>query len=358
MWQKKVTTVTRLVKKVTDKVSPRARAQRRTFASLRTRFYIDFWNKAAAGIGASIEDMGNSWFLIKKDGNSTFVHGERVMLDTAVTLELAGDKALVYRLLQEDGFPVPQSLVFTLETIGTAYDFQHTIKGDVVVKPMDSWAGQGVTVNIKTPEELKQATLHASQYGHQLLIENHIQGDSYRLLFLNGEFLDAVRRDSPQIVGDGKSTVKQLVKLENEARTNEQEMTALSPLQVDADCRRTLKKLNISLSYVPAVDEKIIIKKVANQNTKFENHGVRDQVHPDIIALGRDVSMLYRIELAGLDLITTDISKPLSETGGVINEINTTPGLHHHFLVSNESDAVQSGELVLDYILKKYPINR
>ncbi len=358
MWQQKITQSKRLLRKVVDKVSPRARAQRAAFTVLRKRFYDDFWQSAAAGIDADIENMGNSWFLVKKGDSTTFVHGERVMLDTPVTLKLAGNKSLVYRLLSEDGYPVPQSRLFTLESIEKAYQFQQNIKGDVVVKPMDSWAGQGVTVNIQTPEALKQAALHASQYGHQLLIENHILGDSYRLLFLNGEFLDAIRRDPPHIVGDGKHTIKQLIRLENTGRENAPAMTALSPLQIDADCKRTIKELNLSLSYIPAAEEKINVKKVVNQNTRYDNHVVRDQVHPDVIALGCEISTLYRIELAGLDLITTDISKPLSETGGVINEINTTPGLHHHSLVSDEKAVLPIGGLVLDYILKTYPIKR
>ncbi len=362
MWQHKVTRLKRLVTKITDKVSPRARAQRVAFAILRKRFYDDFWQQSVASIDADIEALGNDWFLVRKGNNCTFIHGERVMLDTAVSLELAGDKSLVYRLLSEDGFPVPQSQLFTLESIEKAYLFQQQVqqqtKGDVVVKPMDSWAGQGVTVNIRTPEALKQAAIHASQYSHQLLIENHILGDSYRLLFLNGEFIDAVRRDPPCIIADGKHTIKQLVSLENTARENAQTMTALSPLQIDADCKRTLKELSLSLHDVPSAGKKITIKKVVNQNTKNENHVVRDQVHPDVIEMGRQVSTLYRIELAGLDLITTDISKPLSETGGVINEINTTPGLHHHSLVSDEDAILPVGGLVLDYILKNHPINR
>ena len=119
-------------------------------------------------------------------------------------------------------------IFFHLILIDEAYKFQNEILGDVVVKPMASWAGQGVTVDIKTPEALKKASLYASRFGDKLLIEKHIQGDSYRLLFLNGELIDAVRRDPPQVKGDGKHTIKQLIDRENEKRLNGNEIIALS----------------------------------------------------------------------------------------------------------------------------------
>ncbi len=358
MWQDKVTRVKRLTQKVIDKASPGRRAERAAFSALRKRFYTAYWENAAASIGADIEDMGNGFWQIRKGNAVTFVHNERVMLDNPVILALVGDKALVYRLLAEDHCPVPRSQVFTLDTINKAFEFQQKTAGAVVVKPMDSWAGQGVTVNIKTAETLQQAASFAAQFGEKLLVENHIAGDSYRLLFLNGDFIDAVRRDSPQITGDGKSTIKQLVAAENASRVSGQEITALSALRIDADCKRTLQESGFSLQSVLPENKTIRVKKVANHNSRYENHSVTKQVHPEIIQLGSEIASRYRIELAGLDIITTDISKPLAATSGVINEINTTPGLHHHALISKPDEAAPVGGMVLDYILRHYPIER
>ncbi|MEH6458047.1 MAG: hypothetical protein V7749_17085 [Cocleimonas sp.] len=352
--------------KLANKLSPSARKSRARFETLRARFYQQFWEYSAATIGADLENLNDNWWLVKKDQNCTFLHGERVMLDSSVTLELAGNKALIYRLLEEDGYPVPQSQLFSLDTLDEALKFQNgfndDIDRDVVVKPMSSWAGQGVTVNIKTPETLKKAALYAARFDDNLLIEKHIEGDSYRLLFLNGELIDAVRRDPPQVLGDGKLNIKQLIAKENERRLNSKEIIALSPISIDTDCKRTLKEQQLSLASIPAKNESITIKKVVNHNNRFENHVVKDQVHEDIILQGREICKRYRIELAGLDIISTDISKPLSETGGVINEINTTPGLHHHALVSDQNkthvNKTLVGSLVLDYMLKQHPIIR
>lgn len=341
-----------------NKISPTARAQRRAFDALRSRFYLQFWQYSADQIGAELHDLKNNWWMVKRNDSNTFLHGERVMLDSNVTLELAGNKALIYRLLNEDGYPVPPSLLFSLDNLDQAYAFQQDVIGQVVIKPMASWAGQGVTVNIKTPETLKKAALYATRFGEQLLIEKHIPGDSYRLLFLNGELIDAVRREPPHVTGDGKHTIKQLIGKENQKRINSDEIVALSAISIDTDCKRTLKEQKLTLNSIPVSGKTIRIKKVVNHNNRFENHVVKDQVHPDIIAMGQKICLQYQIELAGLDLITTDISKPLVETGGIINEINTTPGLHHHALVSDYNQITPVGSLVLDYILKHHPIIR
>jgi cyanophycin synthetase len=339
-------------------LSPTARAQSKAFDALRVRFYQQFWQFSADHIGAELQALSDNWRMVKKNGDCTFLQGERVMLDSAVTLELAGNKALIYQLLNEDGYQVPQSHLFSLDTIDEAYKFQKEIQGDVVIKPMASWAGQGVTVNIKTPEALKKASSYASRFGDKLLIEKHIQGDSYRLLFLNGELIDAVRRDPPQVKGDGKYTIKQLIDRENQLRLKGSEIIALSAIVIDIDCKRTLKEQQLSLGHIPANGETIAIKKVVNHNNRYENHVVKHLVHQDIVSLGHKICLQYGIELAGLDIITTDINRPLSETGGVINEINTTPGLHHHSLVSDHSMITPVGSLVLDYILKHHPITR
>ena len=341
-----------------DKLSPSTRAKHRALHALRSQFYKQFWQDSVAHIDAEIQTLEHNWSVVKKNGNSTFIQGERVMLDSALTLELAGNKALIYRLLAEDGYQVPKSLVFSLNTINKAFEFKQEVDSNVVIKPMSSWAGQGVTVNINNTETLKKAASYASRFGDELIIEQHIPGDSYRLLFLNGDLIDAVRRDSPQVTGDGKYTIRELIEEENQKRINADEIIALSTISIDSDCKRTLKEQGLTLSSIPPGGEPIVIKTVPNHNNRFENHVVKNQVHEDIISQGRKICSQYRIELAGLDIITTDIGRPLNETGGVINEINTTPGLHHHSLVSEQEMITPVGGLVLDYILSHHPIKR
>jgi cyanophycin synthetase len=172
-------------------------------------------------------------------------------------------------------------------------------------------------------------------------------------LYLNGKFEDAIRRDPPIITGDGKSTIKQLIEQTNNIRLNSKPFSALSPLTIDDDLIKTLEKNKLKLKDIPADKKVIVAKSVINQNSYKENHIVRNEIHPDIIKLGAEIVKFFGIELGGIDIISESITEPLEKTGGVVNEINTTPGLHHHDLVAETEHKIQIGEKVLQYIFNK-----
>jgi len=95
------------------------------------------------------------------------------------------------------------------------------------------------------------------------------------------------------------------------------------------------------------------LKTVCNQNTSAENESVRERVHPSIMKAGSEIANIFRLKLVGVDLITPDIIRPLREVGGVINEINTNPGLHHHYLIKNRQDNAGVAQAILEYILSQ-----
>ena len=100
-----------------------------------------------------------------------------------------------------------------------------------------------------------------------------------------------------------------------------------------------------------AAGRRVTVKVVVNENTAQENSNVRDRIHPDTIRRGAEIAHLLRIRLAGHDVITTDISRPLEETGGVFNEVNTTPGLQHHYLIDHPEHAFPVMERLLEVLL-------
>ncbi len=341
----------RLIGKIYFKVHPQLRRNRAAFEKLRIDYYTKFWHQAAEAIHADIEHLGDNFLRVSKNGRWTVVNNGNVMLDDHVTLDMAGNKVLIQSLLSKLDFPVPQSHIYKLDTIDTAIEFQKQLGRKVVVKPKHSSTGRGVTVNIETEEELVTASVEAASIDANLILEEHIEGASFRLLYLRGQFIDAVRRDPPMITGDGKNSIKVLISHENKKRINQQKVEALSPFTIDAECINTLKKKGLSLKSVPKLGDKIQVMTVVNLNSRFENHIVRDEVHPETIKMGAKVCAHFGVDLAGIDLMARDISQPLSGGNGVINEINTTPGLHHHDLVAEEDQRIRVGELILEDLL-------
>jgi len=333
------------------KLGEYAGARSSAFERLRTHFYRALWHDTAAALGATVHDLGDEYLRIVQGSAATIVNRSDVMLDSRLALKVAGHKPLCYRLFAEIGVPVAPHLVFDLSALDEAWKWVQARGTEVVVKPArDGSVGRGVTTGIRTKKELQAASLRAAANGPRLMVEQCHRGESFRLLYLDGRLLDAVHRGPPTVVGDGRSPLKKLVQAENAGRLAG-EISALHPLRVDLEMKNYLRLAGRHLGQVPAAGEVVALKRVVNQNARRDNRSVVGSVHADTIALGSRLVGALGLELAGIDVLTSDISHPLAETGGVVNEVNSTPGLHHHYLLSNLDPSRAVARDVLQYVL-------
>jgi D-alanine-D-alanine ligase-like ATP-grasp enzyme len=340
---------------VRSRMPSEQRIMERRFEVLRSAFFENYWQGVALDIGADIDALSDGFYCLSRGGARTFVRQGEVMLDDHLTLRIAGNKPLVNRLLQERGYSVPEYLEYELSDIDKALRFMQEWGGNCVVKPASGAAGgRGVTTKINHRSRLVQASGKAAAYSSNaaVMIEKEHSGGNYRLLYLNGEFIDAVLRGSPTVTGDGRSTVQQLVERENASRLREGNR-ALSPLIVDLDARYTLAEMGLSSRHVVAAGTKVMIKTACNQYSRDDNKTVKDAIHPSIIDFGREISRVLNVTLSGVDLMLRDHTLPLQESQCQLNEINTTPGLHHHTLISNGSAKVKVGSIIMNYIFNK-----
>ncbi|MEM7464288.1 MAG: cyanophycin synthetase [Pseudomonadota bacterium] len=322
------------------------------YRKIRRTYYYAFWLDAAQNVGAEVKDSSFGFTEIIKDGCSTFVRDYEMMFDSHLMLELMGNKVMTYRLLLELDAPVIPHARFSMSTLDIADQFlqQHR---QVVVKPSSgTGGGRGVTTGITTGKQLKAAARLASRFDSDLLIERQVEGHSFRLLFLDGEFIDAIRRDPPLVIGDGKSTVAQLVKAENFRRETDPQTRALSPLVIDRDARNWMNSQGIKLSSVPAVNEVVQVKRATNENNSSGNVNVTAAVSKDIVLECANLVRQIGVKFAGVDLICDDISGPFSFPNCFVGEINTTPGLHHHYLIANPEAGNPVAEIALRYLFE------
>ena len=335
----------------------RSRRQHAVYSALRRRYYRDYWEEVAASLDAVVQDVGYDYLRIMKGKHWTFVRSYEVMLDNHLVLKMAGNKPLVNRILAENGFPVPRFVEYNRSSLSKALNFLKSVDCDLVVKPSSGGGGRGVTTKIADERQLRSASKSAFLFSKNLLAEEQIAGRSYRLLYLDGVFLEGVRRDPPSIIGDGQSSVRKLVSLENQKRLQGTEYLALSPLAADLEMRLKLKQQGLSLNDVPSLDETVIVKDVVNQNASRDNHIIPvNDFHASIVELGVHIAMIFDLKLLGLDIMCPDISVPLEDSGGAINEINTTPGLHHHDLVATQVEKYHIGKQILTHIFESSEI--
>jgi cyanophycin synthetase len=297
-----------------------------------TEFYDRAWREAAAHLGASYTPLGSGIAEILLGGIQTRVMGYTCPIDDPVTLAIAGDRPLTYRLLARAGLRIPRYAEFTLKEMARAIGFMESGRGECVVKPArGTGGGRAVTTGIRRRSHLTMAAAAASVYGDDLLIEEQLEGSNYRLLYLDGVLLDSYVRQPPTVVGDGRSTVARLVRRANSDRLSRGSGLSQVLLTIDLDMRRTLAKQGLSLRSVLPAGTVVTLKTVVNENCGADNATATHLLCDSIIADGARAADALQVRLAGVDVVTPDPGVPLAEAGGAILEVNTTPGFYYHY---------------------------
>jgi D-alanine-D-alanine ligase-like ATP-grasp enzyme len=312
--------------------NPRRRGVGRQHAA----FHERIWNEAAAELGATCTSLGSGIFEIARDGAFTRVFENVSAIDDPPTLAALHDKPITSRLLEAQGLPVPRHATFTLHKMQPAIDFLQQNGGDCVVKPAaGTGGGRGVTTGIRRVSHLARAAANAAIYSDQLMIEEQIEGENYRLLFLDGEMIDSYLRGNPQVVGDGKSSVKQLVKKLNDERAESGVGLSQVLLTIDLDMKRTLSKQGLTMRSIPPAGTPVILKTVVNENSGADNATATQLLCDDIVQECRRAVCALRARFIGVDIVTRNPRVSLVESGGAILELNGTPNLYYHY---NKSD--------------------
>ncbi|KAF2991225.1 hypothetical protein OGR47_04290 [Methylocystis sp. MJC1] len=320
---------------------------------IRDQFYEKCWREAAQSCGGEFArvDDGAAWITLKAVPRPIYVDRNTNVIDSHASVRATDDKPATYQLIEELGAPVPDHVVLRIDAHKAALDFIESHGGAFVVKPASGTAGGiGVTANVRTAFELRHAMAWAGAYCPRVLLERQIKGDTYRLLYLNGNLLDCVLRSSPSLVGDGISTVRKLVEEENRLRLAEGFKRSQSLLKIDRDMTATLSAQSLNLNSVPKKGQKFIIKHVANDNAAKENVTMMDDLSESTIEIGRNISARFGLRLVGMDIMTPDISKTLEDAHGAVIDINGDPGFYYHYC--KDSGRVRLAELILREVIK------
>jgi cyanophycin synthetase len=248
---------------------------------------------------------------------------------SAIAQEIAQDKELTRKLLRAAGVNVPDGRPVT--SAEDAWEAASDIGLPVVVKPQDGNQGRGVATNLSTREQVIGAYEAASRESKNILVEQYIPGNDYRLLVVNGRVVAAARREPAQVVGDGQHTVAELVAQVNaDPRRGEDHSTALSKIPLDAVSLGVLADQGFTTDSVPPAGKTVLIRRNANLSTGGRAVDVTDRVHPEVAARAIDAARMVGLDIAGVDVVAQDISTTLEEQHGAIVEVNAAPGLRMH----------------------------
>jgi cyanophycin synthetase len=250
---------------------------------------------------------------------------------SSIGVELACDKEDTKFLLEQAEVEVPKGDIIRRErSLEEACKY---VGYPLVIKPVDGNHGRGITVDIQNYEVALVAFNHAKESSKNgaIIVEKFIQGQDYRLLVINNVLVAGAIRTPAHVIGDGKSTVQELIDhVNSDPRRGYGHENVLTKITTNELTINIITDAGYSLESVIALGERLILKDTANLSTGGTAEDITDIIHPANVSMAERISKIIDLDICGIDIMTTDISKPISETGGAVLEVNAGPGFRMH----------------------------
>lgn len=309
--------------------------------------HLAYYIEAADILGIKYEIVKRSLMAkFEYNGKHFFIINTATPLTNTTSTTIAKRKNLTNAVLSNANIPVPKQRI--LKSKEDAISFFEEYK-DIVIKPSQQLGGHGVTLLPKNKKQVIKAYKEAFKSSkakdeNRVIGEEFLKGENYRLLVVGDSVVGIVKRKAAFVIGNGKNSIKELIKIKNEQRKKE----LLKPISIDNEIKLRLENLNLKFSSVPKDGEEIILRYNCNLTTGGSTQEYSEHTHQYYKDLAVNAVKAIGTQFGGVDIITEDISKP-AKCG--VNEINYNPGLRLHYKV-DEGNPVKVAIPILEYIIK------
>jgi cyanophycin synthetase len=314
---------------------------------------------STASLVRAAEARDIPWLRVNDQSLVQFGHGKyQKRIQATVTSEtrhiavsIASDKEETNKILAGVGLPVPrQRLVRNAEDAAAAAS---RLGYPVVVKPLDANHGRGVAINLKTGDEVRAAFEKAREHARTIIVETYIDGYDHRMLVVNGELIAVAKRVPGHVVGDGKSTIAQLVAIVNsDPRRGIGHEKVLTRLELDDQADRLMSLAGVTAETVLEAGQQFFLRSTGNLSTGGTAIDLTDVVHIDNREMAVRAAQAIGLDVAGIDFITPDVSQSYKSTGGAICEVNAAPGFRMHVAPTEGTPRDPAGP-VIDMLFPK-----
>ncbi|MCP4389852.1 MAG: cyanophycin synthetase [Gammaproteobacteria bacterium] len=267
-----------------------------------------------------------------------------------IATSLASDKEGTHSLLRDMGLPVPKQTMFSSED--EAVSAVNRMGFPVVIKPLDANHGRGISINLTTDDEVREAFHVAREQGRSrfVLAESFVTGYDHRMLVVNNELVAVAKRVPGHVVGDGKLTIAELIDIVNsDPRRGIGHEKVLTRLELDGQAKRLMQDAGYDENTVLKKNEEFFLRSTANLSTGGTAIDLTDVVHPDNREMAVRAVRALGLDIGGVDFITDDITHSYKDVGGAIVEVNAGPGFRMHVAPSEGEPRDVSGK-VLDML--------
>lgn len=274
----------------------------------------------------------SSYLKLTYKNNRQTIFGQRISPFGYDAHMICKKKEMTRRFLGEKGIKTTKGKMFNKEEIYQAVDFSDEIGFPVVVKPPDGTWGADVFLNLKSSESVLNAIGKVIEENSKFLVEKQFEGEEYRVLATRSKLLGVVNRIPANVIGDGKSTIRELIEEKNQdPRRGDGHRKSLVKIEIDEKLLKNLKEKELDLNSIPKKEAVVYLRKTSNLSRGGDSIDITDKIHPKIKELAlRIISAIPNLPYGGIDFLTPDITKDPEKVGYAVIEINDSPMLSMH----------------------------
>ena len=259
--------------------------------------------------------------------------------------------------LKRGGFPIAEGKSFWFWQKRQALKFESNLGFPLVVKPRSGSVARHVTTNIRSREELEKAIRKAVIYSPAFIVERFIENSFvHRATVVDFDFIAVVKQVPANIVGDGNSTIEELVKKKNSNKRRgelHQKNFTLYKIVIDETTSKLLAQKDYDLQTIPQRGKVVYLQKNPFLKLGGDLVEVTGEVHPENIQLFKNIAKFFDIHLVGIDFLISDIANSWRYQNCAVLELNSVPCIEmHHFPSSGTPQNVANA--LVDMFFKYY----
>ena len=276
-------------------------------------------------LGVPFDAMGAELMRLGQGAKRQITQRSACLFDSAISAKACGDKITTALLLRQAGLPAPVHV--WVKNLEQAQAAALKLGWPVVVKPADRERGEGVTVDVNSADAVAQGFEKASRWSRRIVVERQVAGLCHRIFVAGDRMVFAMKRQPKLVKGDGVSSVQALVDAANREQLKRPPWTRLKPWVLDDMARACLNQRGLTPDSVLPEGRLAALRPFASDEWGGAGDEVTLTIHPDNVRLAIDAAQALGLWVAGVDLISTDITRPWHENGAILNEVNFKPFL-------------------------------
>lgn len=279
----------------------------------------------------------------EKSHEFSVTRGDRVPQEA---VKICINKNLTKEYLLKAGVPTPEGRAFNVvQSREEIITYADKLGFPLVIKPVDGTGGHGVIANISDKTEFLKALSYVTEDLNykDIIVEKHFEGIDSRVYVIEDKVIGAIKRVQPHVVGDGISTIADLIRLREEERSKNPALHGRK-MKIDNEVHHLINQQGYAMDSIPKKGEKVLLKTKSNVSSGGESIDITDELSDEIKQIAIDAGKA----IPGLVQYGVDLMINFENNTASVIEINSRPHITAQ-LFPEEGKARDIPQAIIDY---------